>query len=92
MEGKVSWSAEVKTLFHSGQDDERIMFCRSLLICEDGVAFPHLLLDQLHDLVQSVFEVYMVDVDALLERAAFFLFPISWRTVVGITCFLGLSP
>ena len=28
VEGKVSWSVEVEPLFHSGQDDERILFCR----------------------------------------------------------------
>ena len=63
MEGKVGWSAEVEPLFHSGQDDERILFCQSPLIWEEAVAFPHLFL---------VFEVYLVDVNALLERAAFF--------------------
>ena len=75
MEGKVSWSAKVRPLFHSGKYDERILFCQLPLIWEEAVAFPCLLLDQPRNLAPSVFEVCKVDVDALLERGAFFFFP-----------------
>ena len=84
MEFKVSGSAKVKPLFHCDKDDERILFCRPVLIWKEAVAFPHLFLDRLHNLAPSVFEVCKVDVDALLERSAFFFFPVSWRTAVGI--------
>ena len=77
MEGKVSWSEEVEVepLLHSGHDDERILFCRPLLICEGAVAFPYLFLDRPHNLAPSVFEVCMVDFNELLERAAFLFSP-----------------
>ena len=70
MEGKVSWSAKVKPLFHSGKDDERIHFFRLALIWKESVAFPQPFLDRPHDLAPLVFEVCYVDFDALLERAA----------------------
>ena len=90
VEGKVSWSAKVKPLFHSGKDDERILFCQMLLIWKEAVAFPHLLLDRPRDLAILVFEVCKVDVDALLERADIF-FSLFWSTAVGSTCLLGSS-
>ena len=77
MEVKVSWSAKVKPLFHCGKDDERIIFCRPPLIWKEAVAFPHLFLEEPRDLEPSVLEVYKVDVEALLERAAFFFVPFS---------------
>ena len=72
MEVKVSWTAKIKPLFHSGKDDKRILFFRPALIWKEAVAFPHLFLDRPRDLAPSVFEVCNVDFDALLERAAFF--------------------
>ena len=75
MEGKVSWSEEVKPLSHSCQDEERILFCRLPLIWEEAVAFPHLLFDRTRNLAPSVFEVCNVDVDAFLKRATFLFFP-----------------
>ena len=41
------------------------------------VAFLHLFFDRPRDLAPSVFEVRNVDLNALLERAAFVLFPFS---------------
>ena len=66
----------VKPLFHSGKDDERILFCQLPLIWKEAVAFPHLFFDQPRDLAPPVFEETNVDFDALLERAnlLFFLF------------------
>ena len=91
MEAKVGWSAEVKPLFHSGKDDERILFFQSPLIWEEALAFPHLFLDRPRNLALLVFEVYMADVNALLERAVF-LFLVSWCTAVDIACFLESPP
>ena len=77
MEVEVSWSAKVKPLFHCGKDDERILFCQPLLMWKEAVAFPNLFLEEPRDLAPSVLEVYKVDVEALLERAAFFFVPFS---------------
>ena len=77
MEGYVSWLEKVKPLFHSGKDDESILFCQLPLIWEEAVVFPHLFLDQSHNFVPSVFKVCKINVDAFLESAdfLFFLFP-----------------
>ena len=83
MEGKVVWSEKVKALFHGGQDEEHIPFCQSLLIWEEAIAFPHLFFDQPRNLARSVFEVCLVDVDALFEHGTLFP-PVSWSTAVGI--------
>ena len=77
MEGKVSRSAKIKPLFHSGKYDERILFCRLALVWKEAVAFLHLFFDQPRNLASSVFEVRNVNLDALLERAAFFFFLFS---------------
>ena len=74
MKCKVSGLAKIKPLFHSGKDDERVLFYRLALVWKESVDFPHLFLDRPRDLAPSVFEVCNVDFDALLERAAF-LFP-----------------
>ena len=93
MEDKVSWSAELKPLFYSGQDYERILFCLSPFIWEESVAFPHLFLDRPRNLVPLVFEVCMVDVNALLEHAAFLfsLFPGVPLSVLPTFCGLPLE-
>ena len=72
VEGKVDGLAEVEPLFNSNHDDELILFCLLLLIWEEAVAFPHLFLDRLRDLALSIFEVCLVNFDALFERADFF--------------------
>ena len=90
MKGKVGWLAEVEPLFRSGEDDERILFFRSPLIWEEAVAFPHLFLDRPRYLVPSVFEVCMVDVDALLEHAAFFPIPFPGVPLSASPDFLDL--
>ena len=93
MEGKISWLAKAKPLFYSGQDYERILFCLSPFIWEESVAFPHLFLDRPRNLVPSVFEVCMVDVNALLEHAAFLfsLFPGVPLSVLPTFCGLPLE-
>ena len=77
MECNVSGSAKVKPLLHCGKDDVRILFCRPALVWKEAIAFLHLFFDQPRDLAPLVFEVRNVDLDALVERAAFFFFPFS---------------
>ena len=91
MEGKVSWLAEVEPLLHIGQDDERIIFCRSPLIWEEAVAFHHLFLDRSRDLAPLVFEVCMVNVDALLEGATFFFSTFDGVPLSASPAFWGRS-
>ena len=77
MKSKVSWTAKIKPLFHGGEDNERVLFFRPALVWKESVAFLHLFFDRPRDLAPLVFEVRNVDLDALLERAAFFFFPFS---------------
>ena len=73
----MSRSEKIKPLFHSGKDDERVLFCRPAIIWKEAVALPHLFLDRPRDLAPSVFEVRNVDLDALLEIADFVLLVFS---------------
>ena len=69
--------AKIKPLFHGGKDNERVLFCRPALVWKEAVAFLHLFFDRPRNLAPSVFEVRNVDLDALLERAAFVISPFS---------------
>ena len=77
MKSKVSWTAKIKPLFHCGEYNERILFCRPALVWKEAIAFLHLFFDRPRNLAPLVFEVRNVDLDALLERAVFFFFPFS---------------
>ena len=80
------------------------MFFRSTLIWEEYIASPHLFFDQLHNFAPSVFEVCLVNVNALLERAVFLFYRfLAYRCqhfqIFGIFplrgsegCSLGLVP
>ena len=63
------------------------MFCQLLLNWEEAVAFPHLFFDQPRDLAPSVFEVCLVDFDALFDRAAFFPLPFPGVPLLASTDF-----
>ena len=75
MEVKVSWSPEVKPLFHISYGEQRILFLQASLIRKEAVALLHFLFDRPHDLAPSVFKVRFVDLNALFESAAFFTSP-----------------
>ena len=77
MKSKVSWMTKIKPLFHCGEYNERVLFCRPALVWKEAVAFLHLFFDLPRDLAPLVFEVRNDDLDALVERAAFFFFPFS---------------
>ena len=77
MKSKVSWPTKIKPLFHCGEYNERVLFCRLALVWKEAVSFLRLFFDRPGDLAPSVFEVRNVDLDALLERAAFFFSPFS---------------
>ena len=77
MNSKVSWTAKIKPLFYGGKDDKRVLFCRPALVWKEAVYFLRLFFDRPRDLAPLVFEVCNVDLDGLLERAAFVLFPFS---------------
>ena len=77
MKSKVSRTAKTKPLFHCGEYNERVLFCRLALVWKEAVAFLRLFFDRLRDLAPSVFEVRNVDLDALMECAAFFFFRFS---------------
>ena len=90
VESKVGRSTEVEPLFHSGQGEERILFCRPPLIWEEAVAFPYLFFDRPRDLAPLVFEVCLVDANSLLERAAFFPLPFPGVPLSALPAFWGL--
>ena len=73
MEVKVGRLAEVEPLLHNSYDEHCILFCQNPLILKEAFDYLYLFFDQPRDLAPSVFEVCLVDLDALFERAAFFL-------------------
>ena len=66
-------------------------FCRLALILKEAVDFPNLFLDRPRNLVPLVFEVCMVDVDALLEHAAFLFFLYTGIPLSALPTFWGRS-
>ena len=77
MKSKVSLTAKIKPLFHSGKDNGRVLFCRPAHIWKEAVALLRRFFYRPRYLAPSVFKVRNVDLDALLKRAAFVLFPFS---------------
>ena len=89
MKCKVSWKVKIKPLFRSGKDNERVLFCQPVIVWKEAVAFPQLFLYRPRDLAPSVLKVRNVDLNALLERTDFVLFPFSGVPLSASPAFLG---
>ena len=69
-----------------------MLLCGAPLIREEAIAFLHLLFDVLRNLAPSVFEVCLVDLNALFERSAFFPQPFPDVPLLALPTFWFCPP